>query len=72
MTEDKYEHKIEVTSVREYSGHITPVMEAGDEYVDYGMRFDEETKRTYECICGDKFRKEGTAIEHLSEVKNTD
>lgn len=67
MTENEYEHKIEVTSVREYSGTITPVTVSGEGYTDYGMRFDAETKRTYECICGDKFRKEETAIAHLEE-----
>jgi hypothetical protein len=71
MTQDTEEHEIEVTSVREYEGTInsTSIREP-DEYVDYGMRFNEETKRTYECVCGDKFRKEETAIEHLTNIEN--
>lgn len=74
MTENTNEtHEIEVTSVREYTGsiEISNVKES-DEYVDYSMRFDEETKRTYECTCDDRFQKDETAIEHLEGVMSVE
>lgn len=70
MSEDTAEeHEIIATSVREYKGHIrVDMLPESEEYVDHSWRFEEETKRTYECKCGDKFRKKETAVGHLEEV----
>lgn len=74
MTENTNEtHEIEATSTREYKGTITlDMLEEQEDYVDHSWRFEEETKRIYECTCGDRFMKKETAVSHLEEVKHVE
>lgn len=78
------EHVITVESTRVYRGSVTPAMAEfltmdgtrrnihGTEFTGQGPGLDlyKEIKCTYECSCGQRFRKGKTAREHLEEVSS--
>ena len=45
---------------REFTGHGPP------------LEFSREEKRTYECSCGERFRKGATARAHLEQYRDAD
>lgn len=78
------EHVIVVESTQIYRGEVSIEMAEfltnegvkrniyGEEFNKRGspLEFEEETKITYECSCGRRFRKGKTAREHLEEANN--
>lgn len=80
------EHIVTVEATRVFSGDVEPGEAElltydgtsrdilGREYDNQGvpMAFDTETKRTYECSCGRRFRKPETAREHLENNRSRD
>lgn len=76
------EHTITIEATRVFRGDVEPEESEflahdgmrrdilGREYDRQGveMAFYKEVRRTYECSCGERFRKPETAREHLQEV----
>lgn len=79
---EETEHYVRVESTQVFVGEAAPSEAAlltgeGDPPEDrqwignqgVSLQFDEEIKCTYECSCGQRFRKPETAREHLEEVR---
>jgi len=68
MSEAGAEHAVEVTSIQEYGTMIYPENTSDGLEPAKDVEFREERKITFECECGQRFRKWATAIRHLRSV----
>lgn len=79
------EHLMTVESTQIFHGQVEPsqaelltsdgtsIDAYGRERTNEGVELDfhDEVKLTFECTCGDRFRKPETAREHLEDVRST-
>ena len=70
-------HEITIESTQVFKGVVGPsnserLTGDGEGYTTSGVSLDPvgEEKCTYECSCGDKFRKARTARDHLEDVSS--
>lgn len=64
-------HRINVISIQEYHGVFdSSFVDEGGNLTDGALDLElhAERKLKFECECGRKFRKEETAVEHITEV----
>ena len=76
-SESTDEHIVDVESTQVFRGSVSPanaelLRADGDSKFNDGVQLDPvgEVKRTFECSCGERFRKPRTAREHLEDVRD--